>query len=151
MTATVKTARNEIYARFNTEWLADGLTAAIPVLWGNVKGDPPVGVDSDGFGLPWARVTVQHAVGGQRTLGGDAKSLFGRDGFVTVQLFGPVGLGFDDNSLMDDMIEVALRAFDAQVTPSNIWFRNGTPTEVGVSEAWFQTNVVVEFTYDQLR
>jgi hypothetical protein len=145
VTASAETAWGEINGQLNTEWLADVLTATVPLLWDNVIGDPPSTKDADGNPQPWARAVVRHATGENAAIGG---RLFMHAGQVFVQIFTPAGV---KPKLPYQLAEVAKRAFEGRATASGVWFRDVRVNEVGQSGDWFQVNVIADFTYDHLR
>jgi len=140
-------ARDDIYTLFKAAWDAGTTSAGLPLLYDNVKGDPPTTKDANGWPTSWGRIAVRHASGGQSTLGPNA--IFSRIGNVFVQIFTPLGAGFDGGG--DDLADDVLSAFEGQTTALGAWFRNGRLIDVGPSTLWFQQNVITEFTYDQRR
>ena len=70
---------------------------------------------------------------------------------MIVQIFVPLSLG--EGLLLDSKLAIIARdAYEGQRTVSDIWFRNVRINEVGSSsDAWFQTNVLAEFFYEELK
>ncbi|RKZ20191.1 hypothetical protein DRQ50_00095 [bacterium] len=143
MTATIAQARDEILGTFQTAWLADSVSQLLPVLYSDVSQEPP---DAGA----WARVTINHTASRQATLSGETGARrYRRFGFVTVQLFTPTGEGL---TLGDELTTIAVRAFEGVTTaPGRVIFRNVRPIEVGQGGSWFQTNVLADFEYDEVR
>lgn len=140
---TYEQARDEMLSVFRTAWQAAQPIA--PVQYPNV-GQALAPPKTQG---PWARVVVAHATGGQRTLAGEAGTRrFGRVGILTAQIFAPVGGGTD---LAYNLAQLVVDAYEGQSTPGGAWFRNTRVNEVGVSDGWFQLNVLVDFDYDQVK
>lgn len=145
---TFDEARDEIQARFKTQWDADSPAlnggVAPRVFWegvGETTDRPP---DS-----PWAALTIRHGPAGQASLANhQGVRRFDRFGVVTVQVFSPLSKG-QGLTLAEGLAKVARRAFEGKETPSHVWFRNATVNEVGVDGPWFQVNAVVEFVYDE--
>lgn len=143
-------ARDEILTRFKTDW--DALTPAVnggtvpPVQYDNVIQDnPPPGEPAP----PWARVTVRHTNPGLESfgpIGGTRRRE--RFGLVTVQIFTKVGPGL---LLADLLSKIARDSFEGKSTPSGVWFRNVRINEIGKSGSSWQTNVVGEFVYDEVK
>lgn len=139
MTATFAVANDEILTLFKTAWDAIGHDA----IYENVAGDPPT------TAAPWARVTVRHFPGGQASLSDDAGAKrWTRNGLITVQIFVPTGEGKAEAYAL---AKVVADAYEGKRTPSNVWFRNVRPNEIGPDGAWFQLNVLAEFTYDEVK
>jgi hypothetical protein len=150
---TVKTARAEIAKLVLDTLLASSTTAAIPLLHDNVQGDPPAD------GSAWARLTIRHVDGSQRSLVGDGSlAIHERFGVATLQLFTPLGAGFYNPSVgdpaADDIVDVALSCFERKATSGGAWFRNVRVSDAGPDPAdgpWFMQSVIAEFEYRQLR
>lgn len=146
MSLTVLAARNEILTRFKTVWDA-GATSGIPVFYDDVPGDVPQGADGSGNPSTWLRIQVRHGEG--RQIGfGDGKRRLHRLGVVTAQLFTASGTGL---STADPLVTILLNAFEGASTPGGVWFRNARVNEVGQDGGWYQTNVLVEFNYDEVK
>ena len=148
---TFEGARDVILDLFKTRWDADSAAVvggAVPELeYQNVDaGASPL---SDG-NVPWARVTVRHVTGAQRSMGGLGNRVFQRRGVVTVQVFVPTGK--QGLVLADRLGKVASDAFEGEETATgSVWFRNVSYREVGIFGPWFQVNVTAEFEYDSVK
>ena len=140
---TLTQARDEVQAQFRTVWLADPISAQLPVLYMDVADVPP----EEGA---WARINVQHGSGGQRTLSGDTgQRRYGRTGVVTVQIFTPRGDGMELN---DQLSAIATRAFEGITTsPGRVSFLRVRPNEIGPDGRLFHTNVLADIEYDEVR
>ncbi len=139
MSATFDVANDEILAFFKTAWDGTGLLA----LYQNVAGAKPTAQ------LAWARVTLQHGPGGQTALtGATGKNRFDRTGILTVQIFIPNGQGLSQGFILG---KIMADAFEGKATASQVWFRNVIVTPIGPSDEWFQLNVTVEFSYDEIK
>lgn len=98
----------------------------------------------------WARATVRHATGEQRSMGTPGNRIFTRRGVVTIQIFTPAGK--QGLVLADRLGKVAVDAFEGEETSTgDVWFRNVTYREVGVDGNWFQVNALAEFEYDAVK
>ena len=139
----VATARDEIYTLLQDEWDGDVVSSPLPLVYWDVSQDIPETAS------PWARATLQHFTGGQASLAGDVGQVkFQRDGTLTVQIFTPAGEGL---STADALVMIVMRAFEGRATPSGVWFRSVRINEVGINGSWFQTNVLADFTYDEVK
>lgn len=140
-------ARDSIQGHFNAYWVANSAAVnggKVPVVeWDNLEK-----LDPKPVGAAWARCTVQHQLGVQRTLGETGTRRFGRAGLVTVQLFVPVAVGL---TLADRLSKIAADAFEGKSTVDGVWFRNTSVREVGPDASWLQTNIVSAFEYDQVK
>jgi hypothetical protein len=139
MSATFETARNEIFAIFNTAWVAAG---DYTVLWPDVAGTPPEGSED-----PWARVQLNHVLGNQNGFGPIAQKRWNREGFLLVQVFTAIGKGGTQNYQLCQSI---VDAYQGVTTDSGIWFRNPRINEVGNDGHYYQNNAIVDFEYQQV-
>ena len=140
--SSLTAARNAILIHFKTAW--DAQTPPIPpVIYDDVAQEPPAD------GSVWVRVSVKHSANGQQTLGAQGNRRFGRIGIVVVQVFTPYGGGLTAN---DIFAKVAVDAFEGKSTaPDAVTFSNVRSNEIGQSGDWFQTNVIAEFEYDEIK
>lgn len=142
------TARDEIQGLFWAAWQALAPAAnggQLPaVQWQGVEADPPAA------DKPFARVTVRHGTGRQGTFGQTGARRFVRPGIVTVQVFAPISKG-GGLTLAQTLAIIARNAYEGVGTASGIWFRNARTQEIGVSGAWFQINVTLDFEYEEMR
>lgn len=100
----------------------------------------------------WARWTLTHTDGQQRTLAGpDGLSRHSKSGIVSVELFTPLGKGV---KAAYDAAQIVLGAYEGKRTPSDVWFRNARIADDGEGQGgdkgWWSTLVIVDFTYDNL-
>lgn len=140
--ASITLARDSIVSTFKTAW--DAQTPPIPLLiFDDAKQDIPSG------GTPFARITVRHNLVEQATLGGIGGRRFRRFGIVAIEIYTPAGEGLTD---ADKFAKVALDAFEGKNTGGDaIEFRNTRVNEVGQDGPWFQTNVLADFEYDEVK
>lgn len=148
MSLTRRQARNEILTAIKS--VLDTLTTDLPadqVIYRN-KSTAQIPDTDTPSPTYWAVVLVQHAAGAQASLTGRVdERLYEKSGLVTVQLFAPRGKMLE----ADDIVETIESAFLGVSTPGGVWYRNVRSTEIGESGPWFQTNILAEFTYDQVR
>jgi hypothetical protein len=148
VTATIEQARDDIHARFKTDWDANPESTGILVLYRDRGGEVPDAQDVNGNPNAYARITVQHVAGIQPTVGSaTGQRRFRNDGFVTVQIFTAGGTG---EVKSDRLIKVAQDAFRGKRTPQGVIFRDVSVNEIGESGDWFQANVTALFEYDEI-
>ncbi len=136
---TFDEARDVMVGVFYSAWKA---LAPAPVVWTDVPEDVP---ETE---TEWARVTVRHATGGQGSLAGaDGAKRWDRSGTLFVQVFAPVG---DGSTRAYSAAQLVANAFQ-DARGLSVWFRNIRINEVGTSGAFEQINVLVDFTYDDVR
>lgn len=125
-------AVDEMLAVFKAAW-----DPAHPVLWPDVAGEVPASGS-------WARVTVQHFSGGQSSLANDVGAKkHTATGTLTAQIFAPIGNGKVTGY---QLAYVVLQAY--RNARGSVWFRNHRVREAGNSGAHEQTNVLIDFSYD---
>lgn len=134
---TFEEARDEMFATFLNAWKGKGF----PVVWTDVPADVP---SSE---TVWARVVLRHANGGQGSLSGDTGvKRWRREGTLFVQVFSPIG---DGSSAGYNAAQTVVHAF--QAARDCVWYRNIRMNEIGANGAFEQINVLVDFTYDEVR
>jgi hypothetical protein len=135
---TPSEAQDEILAIFKTAWDDTGYTA----IYGDLPGTVPDAQE------PWARVTFIHTIGGQSSLASaDRKRIYTNQGTLTIQVFAPIG---DGNSKGMDLAHTVLVAY-CKAHGGQAWFRNQQIRDAKPSGAFTQTNVLIDFSYDELR
>lgn len=139
MSATYAEAYDEILALFKTAWDTTGYSAH----YTNVGSEIPTTT------VPWARAQVQLLDGFQSSLSGaNAQIRWERQGIFTTQIFVPVGNGL---LIGHSLSKTVTDAFEGVTTASGVWFRNARVNEIGPDGDWFQINVLVDFTYDEVK
>lgn len=146
---TYDSANDEILGLFNADWAtrtpALNGGQAVHVEWPGVDSQDPPPV-----GAPWARIVLRYGSSRQATLSPPGQRRFTRTGLVTVQIFTPISAG-GGLSLAEKLGIIARDAFEGKGTSSGIWFQNARIQPIGADGQWEQTNVVVEFQYDEQR
>jgi Bacteriophage related domain of unknown function len=130
-------ARDQIFAIINAAWADNG-----PVQWPDMVNPdiPPAG--------SWIRVTLRHQTGEQVSLSdASAKKRWSRVGTVWIQVFTLPG---DGGELNYQLSHTMATAFEGVATSGGIWFRNVRLNEIGPSNGYTQSNVLVEFEYDEI-
>lgn len=105
-----------------------------------------VGEDREETSDPWATAAIRHADALQDTLGGVGNRSFRRVGVIIVQIFTPTGNGLQESY---DLAKVVIDAFEGKASPGGVWFRNVRLNEIGHEGHFMQTNVLVDFRYDE--
>lgn len=143
--ATYREAVDEMLGRFKAQWDADtpAITGTVPPVYYPDTEDGTQEQTTNAF----ARVTVQHDDGGQRSLGGIGARIFENEGLITVQVFVPLA-GRGGYSIAQALAEVAKAAFEGKSTPA-VWFRNVRFNEIGPEGPFYQINVNADFVWHQ--
>lgn len=142
MSLTRGQAIDQMSALFSDVWTPTGF----PVKYDNVsaKSSPP---DTE---TPWARFVLRHGPSAQSTLSNDEGArIFTREGIITVQVFTLTGSGLIGDPA--DLPTIVRDAYEGQRTAGGAWFKNVRINEIGEDGRWFQTNVIAEFEYDEIK
>lgn len=136
---SLTTATDAACSLFNDAW---GATS--PVEWPNAQAqDPALYAGSS----PWARVTVAHAGGEQRSMGRDGERVFEAYGTVTVSVFVPAGKkGLADSDALADLAASAFRG----KTRNGVRFSRVGARTVGADGPWHRVDVEAEYDYDEV-
>ncbi len=136
MSLTIAQARDAISSVINSAWLAAPVSAALPMLWDNVKGDRPGEDGATTQANPWARTTLRIITSPQVTQGARR---FETTGAIVVQIFTPTG---DGHALGDQLMQVMVDALRAHVGGiGGLHFFDIVPNEIGPDGPWFNVNV----------
>jgi hypothetical protein len=143
MTANVATASNEMNTMVNDIMVAQW--AGVLIQWQGKTDDKAPEPTAK-----WIRVYIKHASGSQASLASDTgKRKWSRTGVIIVQCFVPLNNGGLD---VARAIAASLQnGFQGKSSPSCVWFRNATVTEVGRDNSWYQVNFSALFTYDDVQ
>jgi hypothetical protein len=139
MPTTVENARDEIYGLLKAAWDAAAPDAVL--VYDDAKAPSP------NDQRPWARATVRHTGGGSGAIGNHR---FTRTGTVYVNLFCQPGDGL---RLLDPLVKIVLDAYEGKYTASGVWFTKAQVKELGTlpSPGYYQINVLVNFSYDEIK
>ena len=94
----------------------------------------------------WAVSTIRHVAGRQETLGGIGNRAFQRTGIIFLQIFTRVGNGLQESY---QLAKVMADGFEGKSSPNGVWFRNVRINEAGKDGTFSQTNVTIEFQYNE--
>ena len=143
---SISLARDSILNQLYTAWNVGPPSQDIPILYDDTVGIKPV---SGSPASPWIRAIVRHTSGGQASLANfNGVSRYKRSGIFTVQVFTPAGDGL---SLSDSLVSVIVNAFEGKSTADGVWFRRIRINEIGQDGIWYQTNVLINFEYEEVK
>lgn len=136
---SLRQARNAIEGRFNAQWA--GRTA---IAWDNAPFEKPSPQVS------WVRIAVDGNVASQAAFGSGV--LHRNAGLIFVQVFAPENTGTSES---DTLAQAAADALAYQrITASGmdrpVRVYGATIRRIGESDGWRQTNVTIEFEYDEV-
>lgn len=138
MSLTFEAAWGEMLTLFKAEW--DATTH--PVFYESVEKDK---IDATN---PYIIPILRHADGRQATLGGTGVRRFVRNGLLLFRLFTPVGNGLQESY---QLAKVVVDAFEGKSSPGGVWFRNTRINEIGRDGSHYETQIMVEFEYDEIK
>lgn len=145
MTATAEEAQDDLYQLITDAWGDNG-----PIDFE----DKPRSRNEDPIppkeSIPWLRVQMRHTTGRQATLANDKGARrFRRTGVFTVQVFCPMGSSLRKPRELSKIVNDAL---EGVATPHGVLLRNVRMPEIGSQGGhWFQTNVIADFEYDEVK
>lgn len=95
--------------------------------------------------VSWARVTLQHAQGRQRSIPTENQH-HQNVGVLTIQLFQPTGRGLAGNVAVPTLLSTLRNS----PFMGSLFFKDVTSSEEGTSGHWYQTNILATFDYDSI-
>lgn len=148
MTTDYISAVDQMFALFNTAWLANSAALAgyVPIVrWQGIEeaGTP----DASKF---WCRVSQQTVEEEQSTLRDDSGvRRYETTGLIFVQLFCPKSQ-VDALEIGRKLAVVARNAFRGKTTSGKVWFRNARIIELEPDSSAHRFNIVSEYEYDEI-
>lgn len=141
MSLTFEEAFDDMADMFKAAWDTTNLAAAYEDL---ADDDPLPKGDAS-----WARFSVRHEESFQASMGAALNQRqFRRRGTITVQIFTPSGKGLSERLTL---AKVVSDAFEGRSSPGGVWFKNVKMNEIGRDGYFFQTNVLINFEYDEVK
>lgn len=132
---TPREARAEIFADFQTHWLAS-TESAVPLAWDNV--------DFKTAGTEYVLVQFQHTTGTIAALGNEK---YRREALLTFNIYSVEGSGKRRSDEIGEAVLAYIETFALTV------FRVREPgfNEIGVVDGYYQSSVIAIIEYDALR
>lgn len=144
MSLTRQEAIDDMLGRVKAAWDTTGFGSRVAYDAVGTTSAPPSGQE------PWIRPMVRHSGGEQATLQGETGNRrFRRFGTLTVQVFHPVGVGLVGGAT--DYADVIRDAFEGVGSNEGMIYRDVSVNEIGVDGDFFQSNVQIDFEYDELK
>lgn len=135
---TLQAANEAMAQRFVDVWTPTGH----PFTLENEKFDPPVSG-------PWARFTSRIRGATQETLGRANNRRFQRTGSVFIQIYVE---NDDGTNTSKTLAQTVMDGFEGiRITGTTVRFLDVIPREVGQDGKWHQTNVEVNFQFDETK
>lgn len=148
---TDRDVRDAIYGCVNTQWLANGTTATVPLLFEDAGQDQkPNGTDGNGNALPYALVSFRSIDGGQTSFGDVGNRRFEYSGVVTIQTFTASGQGGAQGADLTYLSRGFLSGKSSTAGQGRIHFRNARTEQIGKSGPYWVSNAVADFWYQEV-
>lgn len=142
MPLNVSEARDQIFGVLKTA-IAVSAYPDILIAWEDSQTPGPSSVKQS-----WLKPVIRHATGGRTSLGNSQRNArYSRGGNVLVQINTPIG---DGKLTSDILVGIIMTAYESGSTPNGVWFRNVRLNEVGIFSGYSVTNIVAEFSYDDI-
>jgi hypothetical protein len=142
-------AVDEIFARFNSEWLenAESVLTYIPeIIWNGINRNEKLLTN-----LFWVKVWQETVTENQATFTNqNSKKRFEVSGLVFVQILCPRQIT-NSVELGRRLAMIAKDAFRGHSTSGKVWFRNAQVKEIAPDEKFHRFNVIAEYNYDELK
>lgn len=135
---TYEQAVDDMQAMVLAAWTPTGH----PIFWEAVEAERQTDDEA------WAISTIRHIGGSQENLGGVGFRSFSRSGQIFVQIFTRIGKGLQESY---QLAKVIADGFEGKSSDNGIWFRNIRINEVGKDGTFTQTNVIIEFQYNEVK
>lgn len=135
---TLSQANEAVFQRFIDVWTPTG---------------HPLTLENEEFSVPdsgpWARMTSRITASTQETLGRPTNRRFERSGSLFVQIFDDVDAG---TARSKTLAQTVLEGFEGvRLSNNSIRFYDVIPREIGPDGRWYQTNVEINFEFDETR
>ena len=145
MTTGLVEAWTDVLAFVKNVWDNDSVTQDVPVAWPNLNTNTPLATGN----IPWARIDVLFDENYQSGLG-DSRRRYTMPGYLTVQIFTPVGQG---KLLALGIAQVVIRGVRGQRTTNGVIFRDSrtTENEKSITGNWYQYNVTFNLEVDDIQ
>jgi len=140
MSLTIAQARDEMFTLVRTAWVAN--SGGVPLRFWDTKDVIPGPSNSS-----WADLRAQWTIGNQNGFGLSLRK-YTREGILTLRVFTPFGDGLTEN---DSLTQVALNALEGVDTANGVWFRRVRVNHIGQDGEWFQTNILADFFYEEVK
>ena len=138
MSLTFEQAYDDILKMINVAWATTGYK----IYFESVQDE------REAETLPFCRVWVRHAGGGQKTLGGEGNRLFDRRGFLRIEVYSRITNGLQESY---QLAKVASDAYEGRSSDNGVWFRRVRISEMGKDGIFNRVDVIVDFEYHEMK
>ena len=139
MSLTYEEAYDEMTAMMKASWDATGYQ----IFYETVRDEQDTSTD------PFVYYSSKLGSAFQAAMGAAAgQRMFRRRGMIIIQLFCRSGKGLSESL---QLAKVIADTYEGKSSPGGVWFKNVTPKDMGRDGIFQQTNIVVEFEYDEIK
>lgn len=148
MSLTSPEALDEILTVLKDAWDASEVSQDYDIIYPNIGADVP----GDAAGPPaspepYAKVRFRHNLG-HEAISAPPRA-YTREGTLVVEIRVPPGVGLSPAYALCKVVEDAFEG--TRSSPGGVWFRRVRKQEFGSDGASYRVDVLVEFTYDELK
>jgi hypothetical protein len=140
-----------MYSRVVTAWgttLVDGDEVAVIDYEDKPRGEAEGPIPPNQL-VPWLRLQVRHTTGRATTIGNhEGVKRHTRSGIFTIQVFVPFGGSLTE---AEERAILVAHALEDKTKDRSVMLRNVRINEIGSDGHWYQTNVLADFEYDEVR
>lgn len=119
---------------------------AAPVYWQGVAEKKTPNVTT-----AWARHIIKHGSSQQTTFGEKSARRFTRTGIISIQIFTPITTKGGGLGKAEELAELARDSYEGINTNTSLSFYGAQTVDVGPNNGWYQINVIINFTYDEVK
>lgn len=139
---TSSQAYNDTMDRIAAKW------GVRPIIYPNVPLDAAAQACIDTGMEAWARVTYLPNLRDVTSIAGPTNSKETAEGIVIVEVYTPSG----DGGVLDRTLTALMEtAFVKVSTPNGVWYRKVRTQSIGPDGPWWHSNVIAEWSYDEVR
>lgn len=155
MASNFPTIMGQLRARVQSHVVSLWAGKPLLVSWPNVKFNPPGDVDPTADNVTheldvWLRVSINPGAAFQREIGSTGNNLHRATGVMTLGIFERSGIGTAKTETLTKLALDALRSYGTSLLQIGSEANDSPyPHVVGNVGAWFQTNVVCPFYYNE--
>jgi hypothetical protein len=141
---TLSEAYTDVMSRVKAKWDTTGF----PIVYPDVPLDAAAQAAIDSGSTAWARVTFKPNQRSQTSLATAGNAKYTAEGIVIVETYAPSGDGGTLSRTLTDLVETA---YEGVSVSNGVWYRNVRTDLVGPDGHWTHSNVIAEWSYDQVR
>lgn len=142
------TTSEEAYRDTLDRFLAKWVTTGHPAIYQDVPLDTAAQACIDTGTEAWARITYKPNLRTQTSIAGPTKAKYTAEGLVIIEIYTPTGDGGQQDRTLCALVETA---YEGVSTANGVWYRNTRSESIGPDGPWWHSNVIAQWSYDQVR